>query len=143
MDDLGEQDGYKVLMIRKLILWDWSKITFNTFTTYFDEAYSVFSDSPKTVTRFEEKLQEFQDKYNLTVNQAEIKIYMRIIGSSNKRLVRENDVRHETYGSKPINKDSREREVNWLDMVEDLRMIKVWILLKLKEESTKIGLVFA
>lgn len=132
---------YKRAVLSKLAMWDWSKQTWNTFSNFLDDAYTVLEDYPNVIKQLNLKLETFEKKYGMTITQAEIKVYLRINGVSTRRIIKEDEEDFDTFGSKPIRKSDSEREIKWMNMIEDLRMIKVWTQTQLKNAAAELGLM--
>src|SRR3989304_7413475 len=112
---------YKRALLTKLAMWDWTKPSWNHFSAFFDDAYTIIADDKDKVIEFNERLRIFEGKFKMTVSQAEIRVFLRIQGISQKRMIEKEGVRYETYGEQPLFKDIDDREIKWLDIVEELR----------------------
>jgi hypothetical protein len=135
-----ERDVFKIAMLQKLAMWNWINPSWTTYSSFFDEAVVLLSDKPKMIQELNKRFEDFRNKYGLDVASAEIKIYLRITGTSWKKLIKEQHNNPHTFNERPYFGGSRDREVNWLDMNKDLRLIKIWVQKQIGLLSSEIGM---
>ena len=142
MGETTTGDMYRAAMINKLVTWDWSKAHWNYFTSFFDDAITILSDdeSGTLIQEFNARHEMFQQKYGLTLSQAEIKLFMRISGASWKRLVRNEQPRYGTYHRTYVQRSLQERQINWLDIMEDLRLMRIWVQNQVKNIADQLAI---
>ena len=134
-----ERDFFKITLIQKLAMWNWLNPSWTTYSSFFDEAVVLLSDDTEVMKELIKRFKDFKNKYGLDIASAEIKIFLRITGTSWKKLVKEQTDKRATFGEREYYGAHDSREINWMDMNKDLRLLKIWVQKEIGKISKELG----
>lgn len=119
-------------------MWDWSKPSYNQYTSFFDDAVTILVEHPEVMAELAIKIKDFENKYKLTIAQAEIKVFMRLSGVTTKRMVIKEAPTITSVGGRHLETGRGDKEIRWLDMLEDLRLIRIWVQTQVKDVASEL-----
>lgn len=133
------ENPYQLALLQQLATYDWgARQQYNLYSVFFDNAMTLLQDADnaqEAIRVFNKMEKEFQEKYQMTIAQAEIRVWRIMYGNSKKRLRITLPRRYSRSG-----RSTTKKTIHYLDMVEDLNKMKFWMQTKLKELGDQIGM---